>query len=346
VGGRPVRRAGGSVQVAAAAPPGGQAFHHPFTVTPHAGQVLRTKRRLRTVRAAAAVAIMSVAAACGCSQAIAPPGAHGGRPAASADLASSPSQPGPGAAVPAVPRVVVSRVRTADRSVVTVTVFQGPVQYVLHNGSRDPGPRYAGLLHVGPVITGAERRRLLAAFNGGFLLSSHSGGYEQEGHVIRGLRRGLGSLVIDRSGHARVGAWGAGVPVPGEPVYSVRQNLTPLLINGHRAANVTLWHQWGGTMAHAEYVARSAVGQDAAGDLLYAASMSTIPADLAGALARRGALSAMELDINPEWVQLDTARTPGGPLTAAIPGQVRPASQYLTGWTRDFITVLVPADQP
>ena len=50
-------------------------------------------------------------------------------------------------------------------------------------------------------------------------------------------------------------------------------------------------------------------GQDAAGDLLSAPSMSTIPADLAGALARRGALSAMELDINPEWVQLDTART-------------------------------------
>ena len=228
----------------------------------------------------------------------------------------------------------------------TVAVFRGPVQYVLHNGSRDPGPRYAGLLHVGPVITGAERQRLLAAFKGGFLLSSHSGGYEQEGHVIRGLRMGLGSLVIDRSGHARVGAWGAGMPVPGENVYSVRQNLTPLLINGHLAANVTLWHQWGGTLAHAEYVARSAVGQDAAGDLLYAASMSAIPADLAGALARRGALSAMELDINPEWVQLDTARTQGGPLTAAIPGQVRPAGQYLTGWTRDFITVLVPAAQP
>ena len=51
----------------------------------------------------------------------------------------------------------------------------------------------------------------------------------------------------------------------------------------------------------------------------------------------------MELDINPEWVQLDTARSPGGPLTAAVPGQFRPASQYLTGWTRDFITVVAPA---
>jgi hypothetical protein len=68
--------------------------------------------------------------------------------------------------------------------------------------------------------------------------------------------------------------------------------------------------------------------------------MSAVPADLAYALASRGAQIAMELDINPEWVQLDVARTPGGPLTAAIPGQDRPATQYLEGWTRDFFTVL------
>ena len=30
----------------------------------------------------------------------------------------------------------------------------------------------------------------------------------------------------------------------------------------------------------------------------------------------------------------------GGPLTAAVPGQNRPASQFLTGWIRDFFTVL------
>ena len=36
------------------------------------------------------------------------------------------------------------------------------------------------------------------------------------------------------------------------------------------------------------------------------------------------------------------ALTPGGSLTAAIPGQVRPATQYLTGWTRDFVTVVAP----
>jgi hypothetical protein len=242
--------------------------------------------------------------------------------------------------------VVISRVRSADGSVVTVAIFRGPVQFVLHYGGADPGDRYAGLLRAGPAVTGTERQRLLAAFNGGFLLSAHVGGYVQEEHVIRGLRAGLGTLVIDRSGHARVGVWGAGLPVPGETIYSARQNMGPLVINGQPAANVALWHQWGGTLGHAEYVARSSVGQDAAGDLMVASGMSTIPADLASALVRNGAVSGMELDINPEWVQLDTARRPGGPLTAAIPGQVRPANQYLTGWTRDFITVLAPAAKP
>jgi len=79
---------------------------------------------------------------------------------------------------------------------------------------------------------------------------------------------------------------------------------------------------------------------------MYAASMSATPYDLADALARSGARIAMELDINPEWVQLDTARRPGGPLAAAVPGRNRPADQYLVGWTRDLITVLAPSARP
>ena len=247
----------------------------------------------------------------------------------------------PTAATPALPpRVTVSRLRTADGSLVTVATFRGSVRYELHDGSQDPGPAYAALVRAGPAVAGAERRRLLAAFNGGFLMRSRAGGYEQEGHVFRALRHGLASLVIDRSGQARIGAWHDGVPVTGEAVYSVRQNLWLLVAGGRPTAQAARWGRWGGTIGHAEYVARSALGQDAAGDLIYAASMFTTPQDLAVALARSGAQTAMELDINPEWVQLAVARSPGGPLGAAIPGQVRPADQYLTGWTRDFITVL------
>jgi len=238
--------------------------------------------------------------------------------------------------------VTASPVRTADGSKITIATFTGSVSYVLHNGSVDPGKLLAGEVTAGPKITGAGRARLLAAFNGGFLMKSLAGGYEQEGHVARPLRAGLASLVIDKSGSARIGTWGSGVPVRGDDVYSVRQNLWLLVSGGEPTKQSARWWRWGGTIGHQEYVARSALGENAAGDLIYAAGMSTTPADLAQALAGAGAKVAMELDINPEWVQLDVANNPGGPLRASIPGQHRPANQYLTGWTRDFIAVLAP----
>ena len=243
------------------------------------------------------------------------------------------------------PRVSIIRVRTVDGALVTVATFLGPVRYVLHNGSADPGPAASGLVRAGPAVTGAERSRLLAAFNGGFKLSAGAGGYMQEGHVISPLRPGFASLVIDRSGRARIGVWGRGLPARGEAVYSVRQNLQPLVLNGRPTAASADPTVWGATLGGA-YVARSAIGQDAAGALMYAASMSAVPADLAAALAGHGARIAMELDINPEWVQLDAAGIPGGALTAEIPGQYRPSDQYLAGWTRDFFTVLAPPASP
>ncbi len=239
------------------------------------------------------------------------------------------------------PRVVLTQVRTADGSVVTVAIFRGPVRYVLHSGSVDPGSAAAGL-RAGPRVGGAERRHLLAAFTGGFMLNNHVGGYEQEGHVISPLQRGVASLVIDRSGLARLGIWGHGVPAPGEAVYSVLQNLPPLVYRGRPVPTAADWRLWGPTLGGGEYVARTSLGEDSSGELMVAASMSTNPADLAYALIRYGARFAMELDINPEWVQLDTATRPGGPLTAAVPGQIRPADQYLVGWTRDFVTVVAP----
>ncbi len=159
------------------------------------------------------------------------------------------------------------------------------------------------MVHAGPSVPRRQRHRLLAAFNGGFKLSAGAGGYEQEGHVISRLRRGLASLVIDRSGQASIGVWGKGLPRPGEAVFSVRQNLTPLVARGRIRPAARHWARWGATITGGEFVARSA-------------------------------------DINPEWVQLDTARKAGGRLRAAIPGQVRPANQYLAGWRRDFFAVV------
>ena len=266
----------------------------------------------------------------------------GVQPAAVRAVVMKARQPVSREVIPAVPvRVVFSQVRAADGSVITIASFTGLARYVLHDGSQDPGA-LVGQVAAGPKVTGSARSRLVAAFNGGFRMASLAGGYEQEGHVAKPIRTGLASLVIDASGSARIGVWGSGVPVRGEHVYSVRQNLWLLVSGGMPTKESALWWRWGGTVGHAEYVARSSLGENSAGELMYAASMSTTPADLAWALARAGAQVAMELDINPEWVQLDTATHPGGPLRAGIPGQHRPADQYLTGWTRDFIAVLAP----
>ncbi len=123
-------------------------------------------------------------------------------------------------------------------------------------------------------------------------------------------------------------------------IYSVRQNLSLLVRNGHPAAALGAWTYWGATLSGGELVARSALGENAKGQLIYVASMSASPADLATALVRFRARSAMELDINPEWVQLAYAKKPGWRLQAGVTGQARPADQYLIGWTRDFIAVM------
>jgi hypothetical protein len=264
--------------------------------------------------------------------------------ASSAAPAQTPSvapQPKPKPAPAPTPRVSDYQVRMGDGAVVTVAVFRGPVRYVLHNGSLDPG--YAAVVagvQAGPTIGGAERKHLLAAFNGGFKLSADEGGYEQEGHVISPLLAGYASLIIDRSGRARIAVWGDDAPGRGEAVYSVRQNLQPLVEHGRPTVAASDWYVWGATLGGGEYVARSALGEDGSGNLLYAGSMSATPMDLAQALIDKGARIAMELDINPEWVQLDVASRPGGPLQTAVPGQHRPADQFIYGWSRDFVTVL------
>jgi len=308
---------------------------------------------MRYARWAAGLAAVLIMAGCGSAApashpAAAPagttaPAGTAAHRASTPESGASPGVHGPGvhaARRPPKPAVITSRFRAGDGSVVTLARFDGPVRFRLHCGSRDPGAAALSVVRAGPRVGHRERHRLLAAFNGGFLLSAGAGGYEQEGHIISPLRRGAASLVIDRSGAARIGTWGAGLPRPREAVFSVRQNLRPLVRRGHATRAAADWTLWGATLGGGESVAHSALGENAAGQLIYAAGMSTTPADLAAALVHAGARAAMELDINPEWVQLDIARGAGRRLHAAIPGQVRPAGQYFTGWTRDFVTVL------
>ena len=91
---------------------------------------------------------------------------------------------------------------------------------------------------------------------------------------------------------------------------SVRQNLD-LLVDGGQpvpgldAADTT---QWGYTLGNRVYVWRSGLGVTADGALVYVGGPGLNITDLADLLARAGAVRAMELDINTDWVNLATYR--------------------------------------
>jgi hypothetical protein len=236
-------------------------------------------------------------------------------------------------------------VTTAGGAHVTLIRFRaGQVRFALHAGSQEPPTHGIALGATGqPSVGAVERSVLLGAFNGGFKVKDSAWGVEIDGQVLTPLARGVASLVIDADGTARVGIWGETVPAPREAVTSVRQNLPPLVVDSAPSPSIAAIDAWGSPLHGVAFQARSALGQDAAGNLIYAASMGSLPVDLASALVMAGATVAMELDINPEWVQADFAMTPGGALAALIPGQNQPSNRYLLGWTRDFVTVDAPS---
>ncbi len=232
-----------------------------------------------------------------------------------------------------------------DGHTVTVVRFRsGRTRFALHVGSSDPstGTAIVGA-DSGPKVGPDETPLLIGAFNGGFKTGAGAGGFELDGQTLLPLENGVASLVIDANGVAHVGVWGQSLPAPGEQVASVRQNLAPLVVGGQPSPSVADISAWGSTLGGGAAVARSSLGEDLAGNLLYAGSMSAVPADLADALVGTGVVTAMELDINPEWVAVMTAPSPGAPTVATLPGQNRPGDQYQQGWTRDFVTVLAAA---
>lgn len=211
----------------------------------------------------------------------------------------------------------------------------------LHSGTVDAGStgwRY------GPEIGGSERRRLVAAFNGAFRLSTSSGGFYSNGRTAAPLSAGLGSIVTYSDGKTDIGAWHQGVPTAGQQVVSVRQNLRLLIAGGHAADTVGCLLCWGATLGGTSTPARSALGITADGHLIWAGGENLTVTILAGALLAARVVRAVELDINPEWVAgyLYGHRGGRGPLAPVqvVAGQPGIAGQFLAPYSRDFFSVV------
>ncbi|MHB8531595.1 MAG: hypothetical protein ACYDC2_02630 [Solirubrobacteraceae bacterium] len=228
----------------------------------------------------------------------------------------------------------------AQRGGTTLLRFdQRYVRLDLHAGEGEP----AGRWRYGSNVEPSEIHHLIAAFNGGFKFSTHDVGWMEAGHVAAPLLPGRASVVTYRDGTSEVGAWRAGIPAANRPVYSVLQNLSPLVANGTLAANTESCVQtcWGSTLGGGDAVARSGLGERADGQLVWAAGEHLTPAELSRALAGAGARWAAELDINPAWVAgYLYAHGPSGPRASpVVPGQNGIAGMFLQSYTRDFFAV-------
>jgi len=227
----------------------------------------------------------------------------------------------------------------AQRSGVTLMRFdQGFVHLTLHAGSSDGG--VTGWTY-GDRITPREIHLLLAAVNGGFKLSYRDVGFMSGGHVAAPLKDGLASIVTYTDGTTDIGTWRAGVPSAGKAVFSVLQNQRLLVDRGVAASTVSncIIACWGETIGAQTAVARSGLGITPSGQLVWAAGEQLQPAELASALIGAGAVRAIELDINPDWVAgYLYIHQPSGPSPVpVVPGQLGIAGKLLEPYSRDFL---------
>jgi hypothetical protein len=215
----------------------------------------------------------------------------------------------------------------------------------LYSGSQIPGG--GPYSHTAPVQPAAAST-LVAAFNAGFLMSGANGGYYTDAKTVIPLRTGAASFVVYANGSATVGQWGRDVSMTPN-VRSVRQNLNLLVdggqpVPGLNAADTT---QWGDTLGNAVYVWRSGLGVTADGALVYVGGPGLNVTDLANLLVRAGAVRAMELDINTDWVNFSTyaPATPSGLASGANGTELlsnmtgTPGRYFEPWWARDYITL-------
>ncbi len=227
---------------------------------------------------------------------------------------------------PAYPRMIAG-VAWLDRSRTSLELYPGRYE--------PPAGSFRGPMEV----PAQSRGQLLATFNSGFKLEDSGGGFAALGQVYAPLRDGLATLVGFRDGSVDVRAWTGGAQ-PEPSVLFARQNLPLILENAQLNPNLSNGSLWGATLGNAIRVWRSGVGVDPRGDLIYAAADNQTAESLALMLKRAGAVRAMELDINSEWVTFNFYGAPeAGNPSKLLPDMNREATRYLEPDDRDFFAV-------
>ena len=222
-----------------------------------------------------------------------------------------------------------------------VSMNQHLVRFQLHPGAEDPGPGHWG---AQPTIPPARRLGLLATFNNGFKIATSGGGFYLNGTTSGTLTKGVASVVYYKDGRIAIGNWGGSVTMTPD-VVGVRQNLHMVVAHGQIPASVDFNTEtsWGATLGGGYYVWRSGIGITRDGRIIFVYGPSLNVRELATLLQHAGAVTAMELDINPDWMSYMyylPKRDPANPTPVnLLPDQMQPPDRYYGLASRDFTAV-------
>src|SRR5579863_513495 len=218
---------------------------------------------------------------------------------------------------------------------------QSLLRFQLRPGAEDPGP---GNWKLPAEIPPPARRGLEATFNGGFKISVSGGGFYLNGATAGRLTRGTASVVYYKDGHIAIGNWGQTVHMTPD-VVGVRQNLHLIVQNGKVPASVNynVESAWGATLGGGYYVWRSGIGITSDGRVIFAYGPSLNVSELADVLKEAGAVTAMQLDINPDWMSYMyyfPGNHPADPTPHnLLPDQIQPPDRFYSLASRDFTAV-------
>jgi hypothetical protein len=222
-----------------------------------------------------------------------------------------------------------------------VSMDQRLVRFQLRPGAEDPGP---GHWKAATWLPPGTRKGLLATFNGGFKLDSAGGGFYLNGASKGALVNGAASVVYYCNGSIKIGSWGREVGMT-RNVCGVRQNLKLLVDHGKIPATVNqnVLTSWGATLGGGYYVWRSGLGITKGGRIIFAYGPALDVKELASLLRRAGAVEALQLDINPEWMSYDYYKAGSHPANptphALLPTQQGSIYRYYQVYSRDFTVV-------
>jgi hypothetical protein len=205
-------------------------------------------------------------------------------------------------------------------------------------GIKEPGGKVG---NPGPGVVPQEivkSNRLVAAFDGGFQFRDGEYGMIVGNKIYLPLKTDLGTVVGYKNGEVKIINY-TGQDLGKDVVY-VRQNCPILIDNGQMAVtNEKNKKLWGRTMTSAIFTWRTGMGLNKQGNLLFAVGNNLTPETLARALEMAGAVNAIQLDINPNWVRfnifspLGNGRYDSTTLTRDLKSG---AKEYLGGNNKDF----------